>query len=165
MDLSPANPVEPGPAGPNAGSVAGPIPEPSPDPAGGPDLGPLLLPEGLPGFPELRACRLGRLAGAFALLEAEEPTGPRFVVMPVSEPRAVLGAAAVEEAGAALGTAEADLLFLAIVTLATGPAGREAFVNLRAPLVVDAARRIGRQLVLTDSRLPLRQPLEAHRAA
>lgn len=165
MDLSPANPVEPGPAGPVAGPTRGPTPEPRPGPPAGEDLGPLLLPAGLPGFPELRACRLSRLAGAFALLEAEEPAGPRFVVMPVGEPRAVLGTAAVEEAGTTLGAAEADLLFLLIVTLAGGPAGREAFVNLRAPLVVDSGRRIARQLVLADPRLPLRQPLEAHRAA
>lgn len=165
MDLSAANPVEPGPALPTDRSARAPIAEPSPRRPAGEDLGPLLLPQGLPGFPELRACRLSRLAGAFALLEAEEPAGPRFVVMPVGEPRAVLGAAAVEEAAAALGTGEGDLLFLLIVTLAGGPAGREAFVNLRAPLVVDAARRIARQLVLADPRLPLRQPLEARRAA
>ncbi len=165
MDLPPANPVEPGPAVPAGQPGRAPTPEPSPGAPGGEDLGPLLLPAGLPGFPELRACRLSRLAGAFALLEAEEPAGPRFVVMPVGEPRAVLGTAAVEEAGAALGTGEADLLFLLIVTLAGGPGGREAFVNLRAPLVVDAVRRTARQLVLADPRLPLRQPLEAHRAA
>jgi flagellar assembly factor FliW len=167
MDLSPSTPVEPGPGVRAAGPTQGPTSEPSPAPPVGEDLGPLLLPAGLPGFPELRTCRLGRLAGAgaFALLEAEAPAGPRFVVMPVGEPGAVLGAAAVAEAAAALGTAEADLLFLLIVTLAGTPGGREAFVNLRAPLVVDTARRTARQLVLADPRLPLRQPLEARRAA
>lgn len=165
MDLSPVNPVEAGPAVLAGQPARTPNPEPSPGAPGGEDLGPLLLPAGLPGFPELRMCRLRRLAGAFALLEAEEPAGPRFVVMPVGEPRAVLGRAAVEEAAAALDTAEADLLFLLIVTLAGGPAGRQAFVNLRAPLVVDAARRTARQLVLADPRLPLRQPLEVRRAA
>lgn len=142
-------------------------PEPAPAPAGDADPGPLLLPAGLPGFPELRAMRLERLPGAgeFALLQAVEPDGPRFVVLSLAEPEAVLGAAAVDEAAAALGTARADLLFLLIVTLAGAGPGREAYVNLRAPVVVDTRSRTTRQLVLADPRLPLRQPLVDRRAA
>lgn len=157
MDLSLGSRVEPAAGGP----------APAPAPAAAAEPGPLLLPAGLPGFPELRAMRLERLPGAgdFALLEAAEADGPRFVVLPVAEPAATLGSAAVEEAGAALGAAAGDLLFLLIVTLAGGGAGREAFVNLRAPVVVDARSRAARQLVLADPRLPLRQPLEVRRAA
>lgn len=154
-------------------SSAGPVAEPSPAaqappaPAAGEDFGPLVLPAGLPGFPDARAFRLRRLAGAgeFALLEAEEPDGPRFVVLPVAEPEAVFGPAGTAEAAAALGVDPANLLLLVIVTLAAGPAGRAAFVNLRAPVAVDVAGRTARQLVLADPGLPLRQPLEPRVAA
>ncbi|MCL6609402.1 MAG: flagellar assembly protein FliW, partial [Geminicoccaceae bacterium] len=127
----------------------------------------LTLPAGLPGFPDARAFRLRRLPGAagFALLEAEEPYGPRFVVLEVGEPEAVFGSAATAEAAQALGIARADLLLLAIVTLSDGPGGRRAFVNLRAPVAVDRVGRTARQLVLADPRLPLRHPLEPRAAA
>lgn len=131
------------------------------------EFGPLSLPAGLPGFPEARAFRLRRLPGAgdFAMLESLEPEGPRFVVLEVAEPEAVFGPAATAEAAAALGIETPDLLLLAIVTLADGPAGRRAHVNLRAPVAVDRVGRTARQLVLADPRLPLRHPLEPRAAA
>jgi len=183
MDLSPSMPGatagEPPPIRPE---TAGPAASPSPPPptagepadaapavaAGNPEaFGPLTLPAGLPGFPDARAFRLRRLPGAagFALLEAEEPGGPRFVVLEVGEPEAVFGPAATAEAAQALGIGRADLLLLAIVTLSDGPGGRRAFVNLRAPVAVDRVGRTARQLVLADPRLPLRHPLEPRAAA
>ncbi len=47
---------------------------------------------------------------------------------------------------------------LVIVTL-PGSAGETASANLRAPLVLDPASRQGRQLVLADERLAVREPL------
>ncbi len=129
-------------------------------------VGRLLFPAGLPGFPDARRFQLRPLgAGEFALLESEERDGPRFVVLPVADPAAVFGPAGVAEAASAAGVAEVDLAFLAIVTLASGAVGRAAFVNLRAPIVVDTIGRTARQIVLADPRLPLRHPLELRAAA
>lgn len=184
MDLSPSNPPASADAPPAIGSRparapadrAGSPPEPAEaaaaSVAGGPtndpaELGPLLLPAGLPGFPEARAFRLRRLPGAtgFAMLECLEPGGPCFFVLEVREPELVFGPPAVAEAAAALGVAASDLLLLAIVTLADGPAGRRAHVNLRAPVAVDRVGLLARQLVLADPGLPLRHPLEPRAAA
>ncbi|MCL6521061.1 MAG: flagellar assembly protein FliW [Firmicutes bacterium] len=41
----------------------------------------------------------------------------------------------------------------------------ETTVNLRAPLLIDPVRRVGRQVILEDERWPLRQPLFAPLAA
>jgi flagellar assembly factor FliW len=47
---------------------------------------------------------------------------------------------------------------LAIVTLPGAP-GEEASVNLRAPVILDPEGRSGRQVVLRDDRLGVREPL------
>lgn len=51
-----------------------------------------------------------------------------------------------------------DAFILAIVTI---PPGRveEATVNLQAPVVINTAAGIGRQVILTDHQYPLRHPL------
>ena len=49
---------------------------------------------------------------------------------------------------------------LAIVTLASGHSGIEKFLNLRAPLFIDARRKLGAQVVLADANYPLRYRLE-----
>jgi flagellar assembly factor FliW len=51
-------------------------------------------------------------------------------------------------------TEDATLMALVIVTLPAKP-GEAPSANLRAPLVVDAARRVLRQLVMTDESLSL----------
>ena len=60
---------------------------------------------------------------------------------------------------AALGRADdAPVGVLAIVTLPSA-AGEAASVNLRAPVILDPAGRGGRQVVLRDERLRVREPL------
>ncbi|HZF69217.1 MAG TPA: flagellar assembly protein FliW [Gemmatirosa sp.] len=60
---------------------------------------------------------------------------------------------------AALGRAgDAPIGVLAIVTLPGAP-GEEASVNLRAPVILDPEGRSGRQVVLRDDRLGVREPL------
>ncbi|MDI3298856.1 MAG: flagellar assembly protein FliW [Bacillota bacterium] len=64
-------------------------------------------------------------------------------------------AEAAEEAGG--GPAGGCLLLCVAVVPPERPL--ETTVNLRAPLVVDPVRRLGRQVILDDERWPLRQPL------
>mgnify|MGYP001026415981 CR=1 FL=1 len=167
MDLSPSIPGTTAAAPPNRPEPTPGSPRPFPATAEERDaFGPLTFPAGLPGFPQARVFRLLPLPGAagFALLEAEVPEGPRFVVLEVAEPEVVFGPAATAEAAQALGIGRADLRLFAIVTLADGPGGRRAFANLRAPVAVDRVGRTARQIVLADPRLPLRHPLESRTA-
>ncbi|MCX7628942.1 MAG: flagellar assembly protein FliW [Geminicoccaceae bacterium] len=131
------------------------------------ECGPILFPSGLFGFPGLRGCRLeplGAAAGSFLLLRAEEPDGPRFVVAAVAEPGAVFGPAAAAALRAASGIPASALRVLLIVTLSRSVRGTEAFVNLRAPIAVDARTRTARQIVLPDPNLPLRRRLAPEKA-
>ncbi|MCX8099976.1 MAG: flagellar assembly protein FliW [Geminicoccaceae bacterium] len=156
---SPAGPALPLPALPETAAEAARC---------APLHGPLGFPAGLPGFSEFRSFRLeplGPAAGDFLLLACEEEQGPRFIVLPVREPAALFGDALVAEAAALAGVEPDELCFLLLVTLVPGPGGREAFVNLRAPLLVDLRHRLARQLVLADARLPLRHRLERRAAA
>lgn len=162
MDLSPRSPADPAlplsapPAAAAEGARFAPL------------HGPLVFPAGLPGFPEFRAFRLeplGAAAGDFLLLVCEEEQGPRFIVLPVADPVALFGEELLAEALALTEVEPGEVAFLLIVTLVPGPSGREAFVNLRAPLLVDLRHRLARQLVLADARLPLRHRLERRAAA
>ena len=56
-------------------------------------------------------------------------------------------------------TEETVLMALVIVTLPARD-GDPATANLRAPIVIDPARRLGRQVVLPDESLPLTAPVE-----
>lgn len=56
-------------------------------------------------------------------------------------------------------TPNSVLMALVIVTLPARP-GEPATANLRAPLVIDAARRIVRQVVLPDETLSLTAPID-----
>lgn len=162
MDLSPRSPADP-PISPLAPPSA-----PAEAASRAPDYGPLVFPAGLPGFPEFRSFRLeplGAAAGDFLLLSCEEEQGPRFIVLPVADPAALFGEELLAEAMALTEVEPDDVAFMLIVTLVPGPSGREAFVNLRAPLLVDLRHRVARQLVLADARLPLRHRLERRAAA
>jgi flagellar assembly factor FliW len=54
--------------------------------------------------------------------------------------------------------AAAEALVLAIVTLPPDPAS-SATANLRAPVVLNTARRVGRQIMLAQDRLRVAEPL------
>ena len=127
------------------------------------------LPRGLPGFPDARGFRLEELprcGGRFLLMRliADEPAS--LIVMP-AEPEALpLAATDIAEVRGALEIAPEDLCLLLVVTLAReeGEQGVRAFVNLRAPVFLDTRRRIAVQVVLADSRYPLRHPLQRRAA-
>ena len=91
-------------------------------------------------------------------LQSVDGPSPSFLVV---DPRVVLEGYRTrlnQSDLARLGVAEdAALVWLAIVTLAQDG----AFVNLRAPVVINPERMLGFQLVPSDSLYPLRHPLGA----
>lgn len=144
------------PAGARASSGRGAAPAGRP---GG--LAVLELTEALLGFPGHRDYALVPVdtSGMVHWLQAIDPEGPRFVVVPAAPffpdyapafPDAVLTALGLRAAG------EPGLYCL--VTVPDGDIGA-ATANLRAPLVVNEASGRARQVVLADGGHPIRRPL------
>ncbi len=118
------------------------------------------LVDDLPGFPGQRSfVRVPTGAAPLDWLQAVDPAGPRFLVVPPAPyapgyaPR--LPGSVPAELGMDAGT-EPELLCL--VTVPDGDALR-ATLNLRAPLVLDPATGRGRQVVLADGGYPIRHPM------
>ena len=121
----------------------------------------LRLTEPLPGFPGHRDYVLVPADGQGVVrwLQALDPAGPRFLVVPATTffpdyvpalPRAV-------HAELALTDGEQPDLYC-IVTVPEGDVAA-ATANLRAPLAVSAAAGLARQVVLPDGNHPIRRPL------
>lgn len=131
-------------------------------PAGRPGgLAVLQLTEALLGFPGHRDYALVPVdaSGLLHWLQAIDPEGPRFVVVPAARffpDYAPTFADAVRTELDLLGATEPRVYCL--VTVPDGDIGA-ATANLRAPLVVNDASGRARQVVLADGGHPIRQPL------
>lgn len=117
------------------------------------------FPEGLPGFPDSRRfALLGEPGGLFLWLQSvDEPE----VALPVVDPFALF-----DDYEVPLDPADVELLsvtspqevaVLVVVTVRSDPL--QATANLAAPILVNTARRLGRQKVLADSSYSVRHPL------
>lgn len=142
------------------------LPFPVAGPGAAPGLGiaggAVRFPQGLPGFPHLTRFRLEPLAGSppFLLLTASESPGVRFVLL--AGAAGLLGEADLAAASAvALGGMAAEVAVLLVVSLHMEAGERRAFVNLRAPILLDTARQVAAQHILADPRYPVRHPLPA----
>jgi flagellar assembly factor FliW len=117
------------------------------------------FPVGLPGFASLRR---------FALVETEredlvwlQSVDDADVTFLLADPFSVVPGFEVDIPAADLATLgatdhEAVLLVLTVVSL---EGGRPATVNLQSPLVFDREHRVGRQVVLPDSRYGMHYPI------
>jgi flagellar assembly factor FliW len=116
------------------------------------------FPSGVPGFESARAFVLLSTPsmGVFSLLQSVDGDVSFLVVDPrlvLPEFRCVLGQTDQARLQAA---AESVLLWLSIVTFE--PSGH-AFVNLRAPIVINPGRMLGYQVMPHNSLYPIRHPL------
>ena len=116
------------------------------------------FPDGIPGF---EACRRFVLLTSDALAplqRLESIAGPPAAFLGI-DPRLVLegyGCRLSEIDLRALGAAgETTLLWFAIISEADGV----LYANLRAPIVINPQRMIGRQVLPDDGRYPIRHPL------
>jgi flagellar assembly factor FliW len=119
----------------------------------------ITFPDGIPGFEHCRHFALlssPELAPVYCLHNVEGPATSFLAV----DPRIVLPTfrSVLSDADRArLGVAEdADPLWLALLTV---EADGSAWVNLRAPIVVNSERMIGYQMVPKNAVYPMRHPL------
>ena len=119
----------------------------------------LTFPEGLPGFENCRRFVLlssDELAPLHCLHGLDGPPAsflaidqclvlPKYRCVPSSEDRARLGA-----------DADTQLVWLALVTI---DANDQAWLNLRAPIVLNPVRMTGYQVIPRNTLYPLRHPL------
>lgn len=122
----------------------------------------ITFPDGLLGFAEYRRYVLAEVAGAevfFKLLQSIDDPELAFVVLPLDRQDGPIAGADIDAACEALGLETADVAVLGIVTLRPGGEHVRFTVNLRAPLLIDTGRRVGRQHVLPSDAYPLRHPL------
>jgi flagellar assembly factor FliW len=114
----------------------------------------------LPGFPDLRRFGLVRLdesAMLFSLQSLEDPD-IRFLVVPPAPFFPDYAPEIDNDIAERLNLTSADdAVLLVIVTVGERP--EDATANLLAPVVVNHTTLEAKQVVLADSRLPLRTPL------
>ena len=118
---------------------------------------------GLPGFPEVEWFQLDPIPGLdseLLILQAVDAPGIGFITLPLPDDIPVLREGDLAGVSEMLDIAPGELMILAIVTLAATHDGIEKYLNLRAPLFIDARRKIGAQVVLADASYPLRYRLE-----
>ena len=128
----------------------------------------IAFPQGLLGFGGRHRYMLAEIPGAtaaFKLLQSIDEAELSFVVLPLDANDGPIARPDLVAASRALAIEDAALAVLAIVTLRTEPARLDCTVNLRAPLLIDTARRLGYQHVLPDDAYPLRHPLPRAGAA
>lgn len=117
---------------------------------------------GLPGFPEVEWFQLDPIPGLeseLLILQAIDAPGIGFITLPLPDDIPVLRESDLAGVSTMLDIAPGELMVLAIVTLAATHDGIDKYLNLRAPLFIDARRKIGAQVVLADASYPLRYRL------
>ncbi len=127
------------------------------------DTNTVLLPHGIIGFPDFHEFGLAEIPdprmGQFRLLQSLEQTDLAFLLLPVRLDGTTIADGDVDEACAALGIAREEAAFLLLVTLRKEEQGLSVSANVRAPIVLDTARRVGRQYVLPNPDYPIRHVL------
>lgn len=121
------------------------------------------FPQGLPGFPGESGYRLERLSGTerFLRLRSELENGPGFLVLPNPPEGSLLEQADVTSACAGAGLDPAGVIVLFVATASRDASGLRLFVNRRAPVLVDAQRKLGFQVVLPRPDYEVRHALVA----
>lgn len=122
----------------------------------------IVFQDGLPGFPEASHFELGVIDPKMPLLMSLRSTDDAelsFVVMAFTQNMKVYGAEENQTIERIIGCSLDDCALLGMLTLNAGPNGVEAFVNLRAPIVIQVDHRRGFQVVLPDPELPFRQSI------
>jgi flagellar assembly factor FliW len=128
----------------------------------------IMFPRGLLGFADQHHYMLTDIPGndaVFKLLQSIDDVDLSFVVLPLDRSEGPIARPDLVAARGALAIDDAALAVLAIVTLRADAARADCTVNLRAPLLVDTARRLGYQHVLANDAYSLRHPLPRADAA
>lgn len=118
---------------------------------------------GLLGFAGHGRFQLSEVPGcetAFKLLQAIDDAGLGFFVLPLDPDNGPIAAADLDAACRTLGFERGALAVLAVVTVRAEADGVRCTANLRAPLLIEATRRLGCQYVLGNDAYAIRHALE-----
>lgn len=123
-----------------------------------------VMPHGLLGFTDKRDFGLANLPaeryGHFMLLQSLEDTELSFLVLPLEAAPDLIAPEDIGEACAAAATAPEQAIVVLIATARRDDGGAVILsVNLRAPVVIDTMRHVGRQHVLNNAAYPIRHVL------
>lgn len=123
----------------------------------------LMFPQGLLGFGDCRDFALAELPNGkqpqFKALQCLSDPSLAFLVAPLPSESSAIDQIDVDEACRSLEIAMDDLAIVLIVTVRRDDAGAHVSVNLRAPILIDARRRIARQYVLPNNKYEIRHKL------
>jgi flagellar assembly factor FliW len=95
----------------------------------------------------------------FKLLQSMDEPSVTFVVAPIEAEGGPIERGDLDDACLSAGLSSANLLVLLIVTVRNDPTGVSLTANLRAPVIVDVRKRVGRQVVLVNNNYAVRHPL------
>ena len=125
----------------------------------------LEMPQGPFGFADYTQFALAdvpnQAASQFRILQSLEDSGVSFIVLPAAADNEWIAAADFESACAGYCFNPATSGLLLIATMRRDPGGQvQATVNLKAPIVLDTAHQLARQVVFTSDAYTIRHPLE-----
>ena len=118
--------------------------------------------DGLYGFEQHRHYIMTRVPGwaeVFKLLQAIDDPQLSLIVLPMEGGAGPIDRADFSHACGMLGFDQEATAVLGIVTMRAGGQNQGFTVNLKAPLLIDTDRRIGRQYVFADDKYHLRHPM------
>ncbi len=124
----------------------------------------ITFPKGLLGFETYRSYALAELPerryAQFRVLQCLDDHKLAFLVLPLDPESGVVDRADLAAACTNLGIPVEDLGVLLIVTIRRDADGNpQVSANLRAPLLIDTARRVGAQYVFPSDNYPVRYPI------
>jgi flagellar assembly factor FliW len=128
----------------------------------------ITLPAGLLGFADCQRFALADLPdpqGVFKLLQSVDEPELAFLVLPIDPIAGPLERSDLESACQVLGFDWPALAVLGLVTIRPDPEGVHFSINLKAPLLIDTGRQVGRQHVFAGEGYPLRYDLPRADAA
>lgn len=114
---------------------------------------------GFPGAIRFQLADIPDRAVPFKLLQSVDSPDLGVLVLPLDARTGPIARSELEKAGQRHGLDFERLVVLGVVTLRAEPGALHCSVNLRAPVLIDAGRRIGCQYVLEDEQYDLRHPL------
>jgi flagellar assembly factor FliW len=126
------------------------------------------FPAGLLGFADCCRFVLADLPDrqvALKLLQSIDEPELAFLVLPLDPDQGPIGRDDLRQACDELGVEWPLLVALALVTVRPDPGGARFSLNLRAPLLIDSRRQLGRQHVFAGEAYPLRHDLQRADAA
>lgn len=117
----------------------------------------IVFPHGLLGLPQFKHYALSAMPNpklaSFKLLQSLEDADLSFAVLPVASDTKLIEKADIDECCNAVGVEAKDLALLLIVSVHKLPGGNTRITaNLRAPVVVDTARKLAMQYVFPHNK-------------